>query len=60
MTNTGSGAHHHHHLRPGPAGGDGAIGLITAGQPLTSELMVGFMVFGVPVAALVLFMTLNT
>ncbi|MFJ2367006.1 hypothetical protein ACIPIN_25490 [Pseudomonas sp. NPDC087697] len=38
---------------------NGAIGMISAGQPLTSELMVGFMVFGVPVAALVLFMTLN-
>ncbi|WP_347903217.1 hypothetical protein [Pseudomonas purpurea] len=38
---------------------NGAIGMITAGQSLTSELMVGFMVFGVPVAALVLFMALN-
>ncbi|RON02957.1 hypothetical protein [Pseudomonas brassicacearum] len=38
---------------------NGAIGMITAGQPLTSEVMVGFMVFSVPVAALVLFMALN-
>lgn len=38
---------------------NGAIGMISAGQPLISELMVGFMVFSVPVAALVLFMTLN-
>ncbi|VVN77545.1 hypothetical protein [Pseudomonas fluorescens] len=38
---------------------NGAVGLVTAGQSLVSELMVGSVVFSVPVAALVLFMVLN-
>ncbi|MGE8187397.1 hypothetical protein [Pseudomonas sp. NPDC086278] len=38
---------------------NGAIGVVTAGQPVSSELVVGSVVFGVPVAALVLFMVLN-
>ncbi|MNF79119.1 MULTISPECIES: hypothetical protein [unclassified Pseudomonas] len=38
---------------------NGAIGMISTGQSLTNELMVGFMVFAVPVAALVLFMSLS-
>src|SRR5471032_619056 len=38
---------------------NGAIGVVTAGQPVSSELVVGSVVFGVPVAALVLFMTLS-
>ncbi|MCU1761965.1 hypothetical protein NTD84_19870 [Pseudomonas sp. 14P_8.1_Bac3] len=39
---------------------NGAIGVVTAGQPVTTELVVGSIVFGVPVAALVLFMVLST
>ena len=35
---------------------NGAIGMATAGQSLGGELAVGLLVFGVPVAALVLFM----
>lgn len=38
---------------------NGAIGMVSTGQSLTNELMVGFMVFSVPVAALVLFMSLS-
>jgi hypothetical protein len=38
---------------------NGAIGVVTAGQPVSSELVIGSVVFGVPVAALVLFMVLN-
>lgn len=38
---------------------NGAIGVVTGGQPVSSELVVGTVVFGVPVAALVLFMVLN-
>ncbi|VVN84507.1 hypothetical protein [Pseudomonas fluorescens] len=38
---------------------NGAVGMVTAGQSLVSELMVGSVVFSVPVAALVLFMALN-
>ena len=33
---------------------------VNAGQPLSTELVVGSAVFGVPVAALVLFMTMST
>ncbi|MFJ7284723.1 hypothetical protein [Pseudomonas sp. NPDC099000] len=39
---------------------NGAVGMVTAGQPLSTELVVGSAVFGVPVAALVLFMVLTT
>jgi hypothetical protein len=38
---------------------NGAIGVVTAGQPVSSELVVGSVVYGIPVAALVLFMTLS-
>jgi len=38
---------------------NGAIGVVTAGQSVTTEMMVGSIVFGVPVAALVLFMVLT-
>ncbi len=38
---------------------NGAIGVVTAGQSVSSELVVGALVFSVPVAALVLFMVLN-
>lgn len=38
---------------------NGAVGVVTAGQPVGSELVVGTVVFSVPVAALVLFMVLN-
>ncbi|RON58795.1 hypothetical protein [Pseudomonas frederiksbergensis] len=38
---------------------NGAVGVVTAGQPVSSELVVGTVVFSVPVAALVLFMVLN-
>ncbi|MEB0048092.1 MULTISPECIES: hypothetical protein [unclassified Pseudomonas] len=38
---------------------NGAIGIVTAGQSLSAELVVGSVVFGVPVAALVLFRVLN-
>ncbi|MBK5398232.1 hypothetical protein JFU47_16175 [Pseudomonas sp. TH39(2020)] len=36
-----------------------AVGMVTAGQSLSSELMIGTVVFSVPVAALVLFMVLS-
>ncbi|MHC8330109.1 hypothetical protein [Pseudomonas sp. LB1P83] len=39
---------------------NGAVGMVHAGQPLSTELVVGSAVFGVPVAALVLFMVLST
>ena len=39
---------------------NGAVGMVNAGQPLSTELVVGSAVFGVPVAALVLFMVLTT
>lgn len=39
---------------------NGAVGMVYAGQPLSTELVVGSAVFGVPVAALVLFMVLTT
>ena len=38
---------------------NGAIGVVTAGQSVSSELVVGTVVFSVPVAALVLFMVLS-
>ncbi|MNP85761.1 hypothetical protein D3C76_1856450 [compost metagenome] len=38
---------------------NGAIGVMVGGQSVIHELMVGFMVFAVPVAALVLFMTMS-
>ncbi|KAA0945198.1 MULTISPECIES: hypothetical protein [unclassified Pseudomonas] len=34
---------------------NGAIGVITAGQPLVSELVIGSVVFGTPLVALALF-----
>ncbi|MBV6826709.1 hypothetical protein [Pseudomonas sp. PD9R] len=39
---------------------NGAIGMVNAGQPLSTELVVGTVVFSVPVAALVLFMVLTS
>ncbi|WP_077044255.1 hypothetical protein [Pseudomonas sp. KK4] len=39
---------------------NGAVGMVHAGQPLSTELAVGSAVFGVPVAALVLFMVLTS
>ncbi|AWM89682.1 MULTISPECIES: hypothetical protein [unclassified Pseudomonas] len=39
---------------------NGAVGMVHAGQPLSTELVVGSAVFGVPVAAMVLFMVLST
>ncbi|QAY83132.1 hypothetical protein [Pseudomonas arsenicoxydans] len=39
---------------------NGAVGTVHTGQPLSTELVVGSAVFGVPVAALVLFMVLST
>ncbi|MNG24856.1 hypothetical protein D3C84_1096280 [compost metagenome] len=39
---------------------NGAVGMVHAGQPLGTELVVGSAVFGIPVAALVLFMVLST
>ncbi|ATE80253.1 MULTISPECIES: hypothetical protein [Pseudomonas] len=39
---------------------NGAVGMVIAGQPLSAELVVGSAVFGVPVAALVLFMVLSS
>ncbi|MVV47125.1 hypothetical protein EJA72_02505 [Pseudomonas sp. PB120] len=39
---------------------NGAVGIVHAGQPLSTELAVGSAVFGVPVAALVLFMVLTS
>ena len=38
---------------------NGAVGMVHAGQPLGTELVVGSAVFGIPVAALVLFMVLT-
>jgi hypothetical protein len=38
---------------------NGAVGMVHAGQPLGAELAVGSAVFGVPAAALVLFMVLT-
>ncbi|WP_223462717.1 MULTISPECIES: hypothetical protein [unclassified Pseudomonas] len=38
---------------------NGAIGVVTAGQALSTELGIGTMVFSIPVAALVLFMVLS-
>ncbi|KPN89257.1 hypothetical protein [Pseudomonas nunensis] len=38
---------------------NGAVGVVTAGQSVSSELVVGTLVFRVPVAALVLFMVLS-
>ncbi|VVN15622.1 hypothetical protein PS662_04083 [Pseudomonas fluorescens] len=38
---------------------NGAVGVVTAGQPVMTELVVGSIVFGVPVASLVLFMALS-
>ena len=39
---------------------NGAVGVVHAGQSVTTEMVVGSIVFGVPVAALVLFMVLST
>ncbi|WP_433738143.1 hypothetical protein [Pseudomonas putida] len=39
---------------------NGAVGMVHAGQSLSTELAVGSAVFGVPVAAMVLFMVLTT
>ncbi|CAN7728957.1 hypothetical protein [Pseudomonas sp. GL-B-26] len=39
---------------------NGAVGMVNAGQLFSTELVVGSAVFGVPVAALVLFMVLTT
>ena len=39
---------------------NGAVGMVHAGQPLGTELVVGSAVFGIPVAALVLFMVMTT
>lgn len=39
---------------------NGAIGVVTAGQSVTTELVVGGVVFGLPVAALVLFMVMSS
>ena len=39
---------------------NGAVGIVHAGQPLGTELVVGSAVFGIPVAALVLFMVMTT
>jgi hypothetical protein len=38
---------------------NGAVGMVHAGQPLSTELAVGSVVFGVPVAALVLYTVLS-
>jgi hypothetical protein len=38
---------------------NGAVGRVNAGQPLSTALAVGTVVFSVPTAALVLFMVLN-
>jgi hypothetical protein len=38
---------------------NGAVGVVTANQSVTSELVIGSVVFGVPVAALVLFMAMS-
>jgi hypothetical protein len=34
---------------------NGAVGVVTAGQPLVSELVIGSVVFGAPLVALALF-----
>ncbi|VVN22139.1 hypothetical protein PS645_04374 [Pseudomonas fluorescens] len=39
---------------------NGAIGVVTAGQSVTREMVVGSIVFGLPVAALVLFMVVSS
>lgn len=36
---------------------NGAVGVVTAGQPLMSELVIGSVVFGAPVVALALFIS---
>lgn len=38
---------------------NGAVGVVHAGQPLGSEIEIGSAVFGVPMAAMVLFMVLS-
>jgi len=38
---------------------NGAVGVVHAGQPLGSEIAIGSAVFGVPIAAMVLFMVLS-
>jgi hypothetical protein len=38
---------------------NGAVGTVNAGQPLSTALAVGTVVFSVPVAALVLFMVMS-
>jgi len=38
---------------------NGAVGVVHAGQPLGTEIAIGSAVFGVPVAAMVLFMVLS-
>ncbi|MGF6091035.1 hypothetical protein [Pseudomonas sp. 18173] len=38
---------------------NGAIGVVNAGQSLSTELGIGTVVFSIPVAALVLFMVLS-
>lgn len=38
---------------------NGAVGVVRAGQPLGSEIAIGSAVFGVPMAAMVLFMVLS-
>jgi fructose-1,6-bisphosphatase/sedoheptulose 1,7-bisphosphatase-like protein len=38
---------------------NGAVGVVRAGQSVASELAIGSAVFGVPVAAMVLFMVLS-
>ncbi|MHC8336948.1 hypothetical protein [Pseudomonas sp. HLT2-19-2] len=38
---------------------NGAVGMVSAGQPFSTELVVGSAVFGVPAAAMVLFMVLS-
>ena len=39
---------------------NGAIGVVTAGRSVSTELVVGSVVFGIPVAALVLFMVMSS
>lgn len=36
---------------------NGAVGVVTAGQPLVSELVIGSVVFGAPVVALALYLS---
>jgi hypothetical protein len=38
---------------------NGAVGVVHSGQPLGTEIAIGSAVFGVPVAAMVLFMVLS-